>query len=167
MNPGSRDAGNDANVDVDVTCKNKDFTKLSVSQGTYLAHAVQVSYNKVHGDAANDDSVLDKVFFYAIKKNTKEEANRLGLIHHVSLGLSGWWGCRLCPRHDDFMIDAVADSGEALKAWEAALVVTLKQSPFEYFNNIQTCDIKLRPHSLAQEADVEGSSTLGGLVTNE
>lgn len=47
------------NVVVDVTCRNVDFSELSIRDISYATHALQTSYNKVHMDI--DGSALDAV----------------------------------------------------------------------------------------------------------
>jgi hypothetical protein len=53
------------NADIDLWCgKHIDLSALSVPKGTFLAHALQVSYNKAHADMADDDSLLTNVFYH-------------------------------------------------------------------------------------------------------
>jgi hypothetical protein len=177
MNPSTPEAENAPNVDIDVTCKNKDFSKLSVSKGTYLAHAVQAAYNKVHAGDPNDDSNLDQVFYHGqqtMELAATETLGKTSTSHYggwKAPGLTGYWGCRLCPKYDDMLLGAT-DSGSALKAWEAELVVALVEGPIAYFHDVTQCFIKLIPRPLTLEAnEVEDDSIpcgiRGGCATEE
>jgi hypothetical protein len=202
------------NADIDVNCgKQINLGTLPVSQGTFLAHALQASYNKVHASNANDDSELSDVYYYQkVSKKTTLSSSSSGEGESVSYdykvsasnynpnvkfgpgnpwvgmhtkgtaapGLSGWWGCRLCPSDDDVMLGGsmnntkamkrhaqnlyTASSGAILKAWEAELNVLLQQGPFNSFKKVNWCSIQLLPHKpvvleleMEDEADIVGS----------
>jgi hypothetical protein len=181
LEPGEDTIPDIPNADIEIDCgKHFDLSVLSVSMGAFLSHAVQTSYNKVHADNANDDSELTNVYYF--KKNTKSmlssEEETVGggysygphnpyIPYHskgvAAPGLSGWWGCRLCPSDDDVMLSggalnstmamqrhanqlAAASTGSLLQAWEAELNVALQNGPFEVLKKIDWCDIKLVPH---------------------
>lgn len=171
MSPGTADIiGGNPNVDIDLWCGNKiNLKALSVPQGTFLAHALESSYNKVHANAADDDSTLGKVFYHASPKKSMLE-DSLGYRNapwenprwnnqwnnnryntgRLSPGLSGDWGCRGCrPADDDAMLGS---SGVALNAWEAEFLVILQEGPFAIFDKIDKCDIKLLPRKLTGAA---------------
>ena len=178
------------NADIEIDCgKHFDMSVLSVSMGAFLSHALQDAYNKVHAENANDDSALTNVYYF--KKNRKNQLTSSsssdettvgagGRFHYgphnpyrsfhskgvAAPGLSGWWGCRLCPSDDDVRLSdgsnnswngtlamqhhanqlAAATSGPLLQAWEAELNVALQSGPFDVFKKIQWCDLKLVPH---------------------
>lgn len=189
LEPGADTSTTIPNADIEIDCgKNFDLSVLSVSMGAFLSHAVQTAYNKVHADNANDDSELTNVYYF--KKNTKnmlssEEDSVGGRFNYgphnpykpyhskgvAAPGLSGWWGCRLCPSDDDVMLSgalnstmamqhhehqlSAAASGSLLQAWEAELNVALQSGPFDVLKKIQWCDIKLVPHKRFFLEDVE------------
>jgi hypothetical protein len=184
LEPGEDTFPEIPNADIDIDCgKHFDLTVLSVSMGAFLSRALQSSYNKVHADNANDDSELTKVYYYKKTKVSSAvldeedfvDAGRFNFGPHnpykpfhskgvAAPGLSGWWGCRLCPMvDDDVMLGGsglngtkamkrhenkllAASSGALLKAWEAELNVALERSPFPPFKKIEWCDLKLIPH---------------------
>ena len=165
MSPSTTDSsgGFRPNVDINLWCgKDADFSKLSVSKGTFLAHSIQSSYNKVHADAADDDSTLEQVTFHAVSPK-KQSSMLQGKPKppppppptRFTPGLNGYWGCRFCPTDDDvdFLGLAAAASGSAMKAWEAELLVALQEGPFEFFRKIEKCDIILLPSAITEEAD--------------
>ena len=69
----------------------------------------------------------------------------------------------MCPRDDDAALLglAAAASGAMLNAWEAELLVAFQEGPFDFFRNIEKCNILLLPHAMTEEADdaSDGSST--------
>ena len=183
LEPGEDTLADIPNADVEIDCgKRFDLSVLSVSMGAFLSHAIQTSYNKVHADNANDDSALTNVYYF--KKNIKSTLSSESVEDIVSggysygphnpykpyhskgvaaPGLSGWWGCRLCPSDDDVMLSggalnstiamqrhgnqlSAASSGSLLQAWEAELNVALQNGPFDVLKKIEWCDIKLVPH---------------------
>jgi hypothetical protein len=187
LEPGEDTLIDIPNADIEIDCgKHFDLSVLSVSMGAFLSHAIQTSYNKVHADNANDDSALTNVYYF--KKNKKnmlstseeKDENSVGSTKRPTYGphnpwkpnvpkgvaapgLSGWWGCRLCPSDDDVMLNSgalnstmamqrhanqlsAATSGSLLQAWEAELNVALQNGPFEVLKKIEWCDLKLVPH---------------------
>jgi hypothetical protein len=157
------------NADVEINCGKKfDLSKLTVSMGAFLSHAIQTSYNKVHAINADDDSELSNVFFF--RKPIKIENDLTTLVgnpkYHVRYApsLNGWWGCRLCHSgNDDDMLSgralnstmamkryesqlSAATTGPLLEAWESELIVALQSSPFAALKKIEWCDLKLVPH---------------------
>ena len=157
MSVTSQDIANAPNVDITVKCNSTSFKNLSVSKGTFLAHAVQAAYNKVHEDDAQDDSHLDNVVYHASpdkKHNEKQLLNdwwNRWYHHHTmaSPSMTGDWDCSVCPDDDD-NTEFVGIVGSALKAWEAELVVTLTEGPIAAFHDISSCDIDLRPYSVVE-----------------
>jgi hypothetical protein len=183
LEPGKDTIVDIPNADIEIDCgKHFDLSVLSVSMGAFLSHAIQTSYNKVHATNANDDSELTNVYYY--KKNKKNMVSssssdentvggRFSYGPHnpykpyqpkgvAAPGLSGWWGCRLCPSDDDVRLSAgwnhtmalqrhenqlsAATTGPLLHAWEAELNVALQSGPFEPLKKIQWCDLQLVPH---------------------
>ena len=193
LEPGEDTIIDIPNADIEIDCgKHFDLSVLSVSMGAFLSHAIQTAYNKVHANNANDDSALTNVYYFKrSKKNllSSSDENIVGAggrFHYgphnpyrsfhskgvAAPGLSGWWGCRLCPSDDDVMLSgngwngtvamqrhanqlATATTGPLLQAWEAELNVALQSGPFDVLKKIQWCDLKLVPHKKFFMAEVE------------
>jgi hypothetical protein len=131
------------NADIDLWCgKHINLSTLSVPKGTFLAHALQVSYNKAHADMSDDDSVLTNVFYHqSLPKKKKnfilvEDVNKEDIVMKrsapwynpkynnkwnyggynsgvTSPGLSGDWSCRLCIQDDDLLFGGQGGTSKA------------------------------------------------------
>jgi predicted lactoylglutathione lyase len=141
MSP-SPDFLDDPNVDIGIKCTGgPNFSDLTVAQATFVAHTLQSTYNTVHGEADDDDSDLQDVFYHA---TTTVSAGRKGKGYYG--GYSGGYNCRLCPKHDDAVL-GVEQSGASLKIWENEFVNALLESSNDAFQTVTSCDIQLTPHS--------------------
>jgi hypothetical protein len=66
------------NADIDLWCgKHINLATLSVAKGTFLAHALQISYNKAHANSADDDSLLSDVYYHKSLSKEKKSSNVL------------------------------------------------------------------------------------------
>jgi hypothetical protein len=122
-----------AGVDIQVKCDGANLNKLSPAQSTFVAFAIQSSYNKVH---ANENHELNNV-----ASNTGDWGCRLcpdddtAVASHGSY--TGDWGCRLCPNDDD----ALFSNKIALQVWQHELAAALKES--SHFKHVGKCAIDM------------------------
>ncbi len=172
------------NADVEIDCGKKFLmSKLTVSMGAFLSHALQTSYNKVHAIEADDDSELSGMYYFMKPvKTTMLSQAKPPIKYHYRLapGLSGWWGCRLChsyPNDDDMLSGgalnstkamkrhenqlSAASAGPLLRAWESELIVALQSAPYAPLKKIEWCNLKLVPHKKVFLEDIEEDSGCG------
>ena len=145
------------NVDISVKCRGgPNFDRLSTSQATFVSHKLQSAYNEVHGEAADDDSDLNQVFYHAAKAVSSSK-----YLERSWGGWSGGFGCELCSENVDDIaasILAVGGTGASLEAWESEFVAALVESVDADFQKVKSCDIKMVPHS---NGEAELSSAKG------
>ena len=137
-------------VSIDPKCQGLNYAKLSVGDVTYAGNALQDAFNKVHGQADNDDSSLDNVHW------GKKGGANLG---YYSSYYSGDFNCRLCYHSaaDLFSIETI---NPTIKQWENEFLLSLVGSGRPSFKSVTKCNIKM---SAKGEEAVVGESTKCGL----
>jgi len=134
-------------VSIDVKCKGTNINKLSVSETTIVANAIESSYNDVHGAADQDDNELVDVHYGLWSADEAKYLQQGG-------GYGGGFNCNLCSKNDDALLDVSSSSG-AHKAWETKFVETLLESSSATLAQASSCSLKMKPIASAYEEAVE------------
>jgi len=135
-------------VDLTVKCKGTNVDKLSVSEKTIIANALESSYNDIHGAAEADDSELFDVHYGTWTASDYLQGGG---------GYGGGFNCNLCRTNDDTLLD-VSSSAGVHKAWETKFVETVLDSTSAALAKVSSCTIKMSPHANYElAADVQDS----------
>jgi hypothetical protein len=131
-------------VNLEVNCKDVDFSKLSSAEYSAISLMLEDTYENVHGDAGTGDSQLTNIMY----TTTGDWGCRLCPNDDDATTLHGtWtgdWGCRLCPNDDDASaFFSVGGTGAALKAWENEFVAALHNSNHAPFVKAGQCLIRV------------------------
>jgi hypothetical protein len=137
-------------IEVDFYCKDMDVGKLSISGKTFLAKAVEESFNSVHQKLDQGDITLTGSHYIGVKKVPVRDDNNSMMIRGQQEGVGKYkkptlpdvrvmtsYGCRLC-RDDDMQI---LSGGASMKMWESELAAFLVESGKPAFANVHSCDI--------------------------
>ena len=147
-------------IEVDVHCKNVDFTNLSDVDKVGSSKILEDTYGVAHRAAGDDAYITDLHWLHAIK-NVRSTQSELGSWVQQSSSAGGGWngsaGCTLCP-NDDFL--GFSSGGKAHTAWEKTATASLKSLPG--FKDAQDCKIvikSLEDFEEEAEVDVVGTET--------
>jgi hypothetical protein len=169
--PSNEDATDDwsddePNVELGVRCDGLDLSALTVPQGSFVAYALQSTYNQVHATGGqdhhhhlNDDDFQLSELSYTGGARHRRDLQSTDRHHHEKDTVGAWiggWGCRLCPGDDDRLLLAV---GPDQALWEQVFASVLQ----ELWQSVKTCTIEMRPYYDDDANSVEESSSPSSL----